>query len=224
MDFWLRVESQKTVSFLKELEQKLNGTVTLKRVTDYEAAKVLQKAVALTGKADVLKMQSKVGRMRAIRVQGRWVGLYNKKTGQYNRLPNRVWAQVTAQKRILFHRLKIAIGLSKQSWWNMAKKLGYDIEVPGYVTTALPSSGRQNNPNDWVSVKRNVGRNGSYELELWNRMSKIDVPAVNGRRAIFAAIAGRISYFKQNMKRGVFDDAKAVAAKYPGIEVTTTGI
>lgn len=224
MDFRLQVKTQEFSNFLKEMQASLGRTSTLKRITDMEASKVLEKAIELTGKADILKMQSKVAEMRAIRVDGHWIGLFNRKTGQYHHFSNKVWRGVTSQKRIFLHRLKIAIGLSKQSWWLMALKLGYPVNAPGYVQTALPSRHRESvNPSDNVTVTRHEGT-GTYGLELTNNMPKIDVAKVNGRRAIFAAIAGRIGFFKKNMAAGVFKDHQQIAAKYPGVQVTTTGI
>jgi hypothetical protein len=40
-----------------------------------------------------------------------------------------------------------------------------------------------------------------------------------GRVALLKAINGRTSYFKANLKRGVFKKVSTIAKKYPGMKV-----
>lgn len=224
-DVQLTAKTQEFSGFLRDLEKKLTQGTTMRQVTDYEVAKVLEMSVELTGKADEAKIRSAVGGLKVITLNGKKQGLFNKKRGQFQHFGDALWGKITRQRKLILHRKLLAVGLTKQSWWLIAQLMGYDVKAPNYVKTALPSRGRSKiNPWRNVSIRRDEPKNGRYGIEIWNRMPLLDVPhGPQGVRAFFAAIAGRIGFFRRNLSKGVYDDAKKVAAKYPGIKVSTTG-
>lgn len=218
-DIFLDVKAEEFSGFLKSLERKLAGAATIQKVTDSEVSKILERAIAITGKANELKLRSKVGGLRIITIDGKRQPLYNNKTGRPQRFPNGTWSLINTVRHEYLMRLLAARGLAAQSWYLLAHKLGYDVKAPDFVKQAIPSRNRKIHLRN-VSVSRGKTGAGNYTLTIENNMPIIDVPAVNGRRAIFAAIAGRANYFIQNLYHGVFSDASEVAKKYKGIIVT----
>lgn len=221
-DLKLEVKIDQFSGFLKEFERRLEGAATMQQITDFEVSRVMEKAISETGKADKAKMRDRIAGLRMITLDGKRIPLMNKKTGRFQRFPDATWAQITAKKKIMLDLLLQARGLSAQSWYLLALKLGYAVKAPAYVKAALPSKRRaalavQNN----VSIERVRTAKGNYGVEITNKMPILRFNPPAGLAALFTAIAGRIGYFKKNMAKGVFDDAKAVAAKYKGIQVTT---
>lgn len=163
--------------------------------------------------------------MKVIYLDGKKQGLYNRARGVYMHFGKEKWARISRQKRTILKLKLLAVGLTKQSWWLLAQKMGYDVDAPEYVKTALPSRNRAKvNPWNNVSIRRDEPKNGRYGIELTNKMPLLDVPhGPQGIRAFFAAIAGRIGFFKRNLANGVYSDAAQIAKKYPGIKVSTTG-
>jgi len=90
------------------------------------------------------------------------------------------------------------------------------------MTRASPSHHRSSvvSANN-VDVKRFKVGTADYGVEISNKMPTLDWPATDGIRAFFSAVAGRSGYYRKSRALGVFNDAKQVADRYPGIKVTT---
>lgn len=221
-DLKLEVKIDQFSGFLKDFEKRLAGAATMQQITDFEVSRVLEKAIKETGKADEAKMRDRIAGLRMITISGKRFPLMNKKTGRFQRFSDATWAKITMRKQIMLDLLLRARGLSAQSWYLLALKLGYEVKCPAYVKAALPVKRQlmlavENN----VSIERVRTAQGNYGVEITNKMPILRFNPPAGLAALFTAIAGRIGYFKKNMAKGVFDDAKATAAKYKGIQVTT---
>jgi mRNA-degrading endonuclease RelE of RelBE toxin-antitoxin system len=224
-DIKLDVKIDEFNGFLRDLKRKLARNATMRQVTDYEASRVMEKAVKETGKADELKIRARVGSMRVVyNVNGKTWALFNKKTGRAQHFRDSDWEAINDKKaKILAFRLK-ARGLSAQSWYRLAQLIGYDVKAPAYVKNALPSKRRAAAAMAGnVAIQRHESEN-NYVLEVTNKMPILQFHPPGGYAALFAALAGRIGYFKTNLAKGVFDDAAKTAAKYKGISVTTTAV
>lgn len=105
-------------------------------------------------------------------------------------------------------------GLAKQSWVALAQQLGLPIKAPTYVTKAQVN--KSSYPQKVQSSQ--TGKRGTFVIQITNSM--ISMIAANGKGALAKAINGRTSYFKTGVKKGVFNDWKTIAAKYPGLKVS----
>jgi hypothetical protein len=105
-----------------------------------------------------------------------------------------------------------ARGLSKKGWVQVADKLGISLDgVPGYVGLANTSQGDY--PEDAIATKKGVG--SKYSIDGAN--FRVYDPRIIG--AFAKAMNGRVNFFRQNLRKGVFDKAETIAAKYPGLTV-----
>lgn len=104
-------------------------------------------------------------------------------------------------------------GLAKQSWLAIGQKIGLMVDSPAYVKNAKVK-GELYDQKVKVSEKK-VG--GLFTIILQNSMKT--TVASRGRMAIIKAINGRTSYFKKNLRSGVFNKVATLARKYPGLKV-----
>lgn len=105
-----------------------------------------------------------------------------------------------------------ARGLLKKVWLQIAGKLGMAVEgVPAYVDRAQTASGDY--PEDAVAAEKGQGSKFSIEGASY----RIYDPRIIG--AFSRAMNGRANFFRQNLRKGVFDKAEQIAAKYPGLKV-----
>lgn len=202
-------------SFCRGLNEKLGETSTLQTVIDYEVGKILEKTISLTGKADRMKIQVRVKNRSSFMIgDKRWL-TRDWKTGQAWRLPDAIWVAVEAKRARSLARKLNKIGLSKNSWWLLAQKAGFIIEVPAYVASAHAQF--QDTSIDVSVIRQKL--EGNYGIEIDNRMPILRFDPVGGTQALFGAIAGRINFFKKNIQHGVFQDIASIAQKYPGLVV-----
>lgn len=118
-------------------------------------------------------------------------------------------------KGVLKQRLMAALGargLAKNSWYQIAQKLGITVKCPPQAQRARPSSGASYSPG---SGARFEGVRGLY-YEITNSypFRKFRIP---GASILSSAIQGEMGYFKNNLKHGVFADLAQIAKKYKGI-------
>lgn len=107
-----------------------------------------------------------------------------------------------------------ARGLLKKVWAQIAGKLGMALDgVPAYVDRAEAPGGDY--PEDAVAAEKGVGSNFSIEGASY----RVYDPRIIG--AFARAMNGRANFFRQNLRKGVFDKAAAIAAKYPGLKVNS---
>ena len=211
----LTVRAEEFSACMRELQRTLRGSTTFRNIVDHEVARVCERAAELTGNADRQKIRSRVKNRATFKINGKTYNLRDWKTGQVWRVPPSAWAEIqVANKRSLAKRLA-AVGITRRSWYDIAKKLGHEIKVPAFVASSHVSAPSEKN----TDIKRQ-NSDSKYGVLIIDRHPLLDVPATQGVRAFYSALTGRIRFYEQNLARGVFDDLKKAAAKYPGMKVT----
>lgn len=132
-----------------------------------------------------------------------------------NRYPDNLWALMSARRNASFAAAIAAIGLSKRSWFEIAKRLGLTISVPAYAKKAVASTGKDYPENISIKIERG---NGKLQISFFN--SQPTVNKIGGARALQVAIDGRVKGFLVSLSKGTFTSAAKIAAKYPGIRIT----
>ena len=212
-DGGLTIKTTEFSGFLHALKDKLGDKTDMKTIIDYEMGRVLNRALALTGKADEAKIQAKWKNIRAVKLNGRRVWLTNAKTGRAQRLPDATWANVQSARETGLARTLAKVGAAKASFAAIARKLGQEISVPNYVDNVMIKGG----VDRFAEVDRREAQ-VSYGVAIVNKMNVLNY-APNGRQALFAAFAGRIGFYRTNMAKGVFDSIEKLTAKYKGVLV-----
>ena len=206
MDAGIQVKADSFNKALREMSRRLKNHATEQRVITAEVGKVLEATLSKTKAASLSKI-------RTSHQKKEWTTLNGKRYRLTNRYPNAIWSQVSDYRKAALARKVAARGMAKQAWLALAKDLGVSISAPGYVQRAtVPNVDNAQN----VSSERTNGEQ-SFGLRIENSSPLIQFS--DGRQAFFAALAGREKFYYQNLKRGVFDDLKTIAAKYPGIVV-----
>lgn len=105
-----------------------------------------------------------------------------------------------------------ARGLLKKVWQQIGGKLGMALEgVPAYVERASTPHGDY--PEN--AEAREVGTGSKFSIE--GASYRVYDPRIVS--AFARAMNGRASFFRNNLRRGVFDKAEEIARKYPGLKV-----
>lgn len=205
-DAGIQVKAEAFNRALREMTVRLRNHATEQEVITAEVGKVLEATLAKTKAASLSKI-------RTAHQQKEWTTVNGKRYRLTNRYPNAVWSQVGDYRKAALARKLAARGMAKQSWLALAKKLGVTIAAPGYVQNAtVPNVDNAQN----VSTERNDGEK-SFGIRIENGSPLLTF--ADARQAFFAALAGRERFYFNNLKRGVFNDLKTIAAKYPGIVV-----
>lgn len=131
------------------------------------------------------------------------------------------WARWQTLLAIVDHRRKdpkkaIKVrGLAKQTWHQIAAELGIDIGAPGYVKNASGPNGEQFREGQ----ARKILSAAALYIELSNA-NPLMVGKLDGAGILQRAINARLKAFAIEMEKGVFDDVKNRARRYPGIFTT----
>ncbi len=199
------IDADKFSAFLRDLTR-VTGK-SQRQVIRAEAAKIIEKAMSGT----------KVARAERIRETNRpppggtrkWARVDGKLYRLANRYSDLMWDKLETslkqtEKKLLSHR-----GISKKSFLVMAQAAGLEIATPSYVVKAegfdlstVTSATEDENGGQYVLSLRNDSRSNASSDAL---------PAFK------AAVTGRMKFFQNNLKKGVFDDIAATAKKYPGV-------
>lgn len=187
--------------------------VTYEQVVKSETQKILEAAARNTIAAQVQKIEADI--------QSRFARTVDNKTYLMRGHPNAprgwklrddAWAAVQAQIAASRKRRKEARGLSKKSWKQLAERLGFDIDVPGYVASATTKNGDY--PEDAKARENREGSDFSITLQNSRTYSSSVYDAIR------KAMNGREKFFKENLKTGVFKSIETIAAKYPGLKMS----
>lgn len=210
-DKGLQVKAGEFTRFLSDLHFRMGAMrPTFQDVIDFEVARVLEKALEKTEAADRAKIRARVKSRAKFEVHG--TAYWTSFRGKPQRVPNAVWAEIGAKRARSLARKLAKVGLTKQSFLLLARLLRQDINAPAYVRQAraeFQSAAVQGN----VSIVRSGGGN-KYGLRINNQIPTLDVPGTQGRRAFFAALQGRIGFYRMNVAKGVFDSVESIAKKY----------
>ena len=217
-----RVDTRAFNAMLSRLS-KLSGT-SYERVIKSEVGKILEATVKFT---PALQVQRTRARHDSATFTTQPASIYTPKHSRGsrsgnikyclgNRYPDVLWSAISTRRKQRLLKILGARGLSKKSWWKIAQKLGIQIAVPGFVTKATASTGRDYDDVDAKSVssRRSAG------VTISNAQPTANLDRVGGGRALKRAIAGRVKFFQENVRREVFKDVKQIARAYPGMKVS----
>jgi hypothetical protein len=140
--------------------------------------------------------------------------------GRYQAAEAQAQSEFSARAKGHKNDLKAALaarGLAKQSWLQIGQSLGLataTLGAPGFAERAVPSNGRRY-------------RNGTSRREETTTALVIEIRNDNplithftqptGYRILEIAVQSRVKAFRADMERGVFDDVKRRAQRYPGV-------
>lgn len=210
-DKGLVLKTTEFTGFLKELKYAVGNRTTMRRVITYEVGRVLERSLALTGAADTGKIRERVKNRSMFMVDGKRYFLSYK--GKAQRVPDAIWARIPDMRKRSLTRKLAAAGITKKSWLHLADMIGEQIKAPAYVRQAKVS-----NPGEPGNVRIAWKEEGdACVLMIENNCPMLGYPGTEGTQAFFAALAGRIKFFQQNMARGVYLDAEKAAKKHKGI-------
>lgn len=210
-DLTLTVEVDRFNRCLADMQKALGNTHTMQQVVDHEVGRIVNQAIKKTKKATIRSIK----RSDEARAPWRTYDLGNgmKKYNLENRYPNAVWGKIQSRMRESLNRKYNARELARRVWVEVLNKLGQKVEATGQAQKAQSKNFVAASA---AGVKRTNGT-GNYAVEIENSFGKNRW--VGAAQALFGAIAGRRKFFLQNVAKGVFNDLKTVAAKYPGMEV-----
>lgn len=220
----VRIDTSKFNAMIQEIARK--GNVTEEEVLVSEVEKILEATLRNTKTSTVASIRAtsensdfsmqpeslytpKRGRKGVNVTKGGFIAYYLR-----NRYPESLWAAMSARRKTsLIAKLK-ARGLARKSWLDIAQKLGLRIKFPGYVATAIASTGKEYPQNTRVSFQRRTGK-----LQIAFENSQPTVNKIGGGQALQRAVDGRYKFFIQNLARGTFESVAKIARAYPGIKV-----
>lgn len=205
MDLKLEIRIDDFNGAMAEMHRRLGNAAPKKRVVDFEVGRIMEKTLAGTTAATKASINNSIKRKE-------WTTMEGKKYKLTNRYPNRVWGKIQAQQAASLARKVAAIGWARKAWYSLGLVLGQPINSRGSEKATV--QGRQATDN--VRATRDE-KDGNYVLKVENWSPLIRW--TNSRRAFFAAVAGRVGFFRRNLAHGVFNDLKAVQAKYPGLRI-----
>lgn len=212
-DRGLYLEVGKFNAAMREMGEKLADVTTMKQILEFEVGRIIERALALTDSATVASIRKSHAAdpwkpWRTYNIDGA-----RRKVNMNWRMPNRIWGQILAQQKAHLQTSLAARGLTKQSWLALANDLGVAISAPEYVRTATVEN-HQNTENVETKIRQTLGE---YGIAISNHAPLLQFTGAS--QAFFSAVSGRRNYFLKNLSRGVFDDLKSVARKYPGLAV-----
>lgn len=204
----LRVDLTKFNLMLGELASATGRSKA--QVVDSEVTAILNKTIEKVPPASVSKIREYYDQREWVTFQGT---KYNLKTKRY---PAYLWRDI---QDFLFKQKNDRIarrGLTKQGWYVLGKQLGLAVVAPDYAVAATVRGRVQK--QEVTGTRQASGKNvNKYVIRLING-SPLN-RWTGGRAALMSAIGGRMNFFATNLKKGVFDDASAIAKKYPGLNV-----
>lgn len=188
-----------------------------------EIGRALEGAIRNTASASVAKIKARYSEFvpmgidayspKRARRSGNLIGGVNLAYYMKNRYSNELWQRLQARKTQLVERKRAARGLAKKSWLDLAQALGITIEVPGYVSDAIASTGKT---YDNVSVSKEL-KPGQIRIKIRN--AQPTVVNIGGARALQQAMDGRVKFFHRNAENAVFADIKKMIRQYPGLKL-----
>jgi len=197
----IQIDDRNLTNSLRALA-KLTGA-SFRDVIRYETGKIMESAVKKTRSAQV-QLIEKNARSAKVRT------LPNGKTYLMRwKMPDAVWAAILRQISNTIKRRKAARGLAKKSWKQVAASLGITVSVPAYVAKA---ASRGNDYPSNATARENKSGNNFF---ISGTNERTYDPSIV--KALRASMGARLSYFRRNLKNGVFKTARETAARYPGL-------
>jgi hypothetical protein len=143
--------------------------------------------------------------------------------GRYQAAEAQAQSEFSARAKGRKTDLKAALaarGLAKQSWLQIGHSLGLatsTLGAPGFAERAVPSNGRRY--RNGTSRQENTSEAVTITIRNDNNLiTHFTKPT--GESILERAVQMRVTAFRSDMERGVFDDVKTRAARYPGVFTT----
>lgn len=225
MDVNLDVKVDQFNAAMNEMAERLTGHATKQQIIRNEVQAILQKTLKGTKTATKASIYaSQAGREwtyypkgtasgKFYRIAGEGPTTRNGKTRTHaNRYPDALWGAIRAQLAASLETKMLAIGWARKTWY----ELGIMIQRPIDGGASANAKVRGRNAADDVASSEDFS-DDNYVLMVQNSSPLMEW--TDGRTAFFGAIAGRVSFYRQNVGHGVFADLAQVAAKYPGLEM-----
>jgi hypothetical protein len=111
-----------------------------------------------------------------------------------------------------------AKGLLKKVWVQIGDRLGMNVDAPQYVHQAATPKGDY--PED-AQAKTITSEAAGRSFIIEGTTYRYYDPRLFS--ALAKAVNGRVSFFRMNLRRGVFDHVEKIAAKYKGLYVDRNG-
>lgn len=210
MDLKLRIELDSFAGAMKEMSRRLGQPRVQQQIVDHEVGKIIEKAMSLTERSTFGKIKQEFDAQE-------WAHFAGKRYNLSWRLPTKLWNSVQASRQFVLQRKLAAIGLAKNSWVTLAAAIGQRLTGGSGLTIATKARVPNHTMRENVSFSRNMNRAG-YGIVIKNSYPLLRF--ANGYYAFRSAVVGRRRFFEMNLAKGVFNDMKQVAAKYPGIKFT----
>lgn len=176
-------------------------------VIDAEATAILNKTISKVPAANV-------ARIRAYYAEREYVTYEKTRYFLKNRYPDYLWKELQTYLKQRMNQRIAGRGLAKQSFLKIGQQLRLPVEAPDYVHVAT-ARGRPVYQQVLGTRKSTGPANAALRIYNASPLNRW----VQARVAIMSAIGGRINFFVTNLKKGVFDDMRKVAAKYPGLRL-----
>lgn len=146
----------------------------------------------------------------------------------WHRMDDRHWSdarfgkyQALNKKRIEIMRQRYrdalaARGLAKKTWGQIADDLGLDLHLPKYIVTARDQRAGTREYKEGIALQ--LLEQGVFIIEIanYNPLFQNRIP---GRNILAGALRDREKAFMTDLEKGVFEDVKRRAERYPGIFV-----
>tara|TARA_R110000824_G_scaffold35418_1_gene111079 strand:+ start:3158 stop:3892 length:735 start_codon:yes stop_codon:yes gene_type:complete len=225
-------------AYLLALKRKMGRKATWETLIKGEAASILAAAAGFTGRAkagDIRKKYTIKARRKKLSKGG--ITPQNEKLVPFiplekggkkyytkNYYPQKVWDRLKARMKFYEDRAVARIFSGKATWFLCAKKAG----IKGAALSKFEASASINKAISAQagSYKSNSTENGTeragmfkYAIEIFNAADCCLNQTAKGTGAMKRAIKGRLKFFRENNKHGVFKDAQQMATKYPGVMV-----
>jgi len=170
----------------------------------------------------MIVVDGKLENVRRIKKYGVMVHLKTKSYWNPKKL-NPKWRPLQrALKKAMAYAKKMK-GMSKATWYEIASQLKIQNRIsPRKAITKTMLSAWRAMQGTKVMPTLAGSETGQmhYTLTMKNYSEKTMSPGAGGMRAFVTSWGGRMEYFEENVSRGVFNTAKNIAKKYPGMDVT----
>lgn len=222
------VRTQRFNAMVRELATRTGRTMP--QVVDAEVTSVLASAADKT-------IVAKAAQIRAAHARTKWVEIggtkYNvaptpiryakgkggarkvrKSVGTGIRYSAATWGRVTQFREASLREKLAGIGAAASAWLEVGAQVGLRPQPRRKAILKRFTSARRTT-NAQGTMRR--ATSGRYSIKMRNS-SPLNRYARSGV-ALQRAINGRLGFFRNNLRVGVFKDMAAVAAKYPGLRV-----
>lgn len=178
-------------------------------IVKFEASRVLHKASTLAPVAKAGAIRKRVQNGHYVRYNGRVYYLGNA-------YPDGLWEAIMAARKASLQAKLKARGLARQSWYLAAVRMGKGFDAPAYVKAAVASTGKQYPNNISVTIQETGAEISILIVNSQPTINKLP----NSEGQLKSALESRVIFFERNLRAGVFENVKKIAAKYKGFYTT----